>query len=160
MRPSGSARARLDFTDVESPDTKDRIEKFSCQKSEENFSSIMIQSKNKENNGETQANSQGNREKNLYHALMQNELQGCYTKIEILLKLLSRRRHQPNSDKRRKYLCEAFDRVLSENARSTIIPAHIDNFTKLAKVTKITAKSCPKNPQKECGQTFRSQIEA
>ena len=28
MRPSGSARARLDFTDVESPDTKDRIEKF------------------------------------------------------------------------------------------------------------------------------------
>ena len=57
MRPaSGSARARLDFTDVETPDTKS--------------------TRNKENAGETAANAQGNRENNLYQALMQNELQG------------------------------------------------------------------------------------
>lgn len=59
MRPaSGTARARLDFTDVES--------------------SPSAKSKNKENNqqGETAANAQGNRENNLYQALMQNELQG------------------------------------------------------------------------------------
>ena len=59
MRPaSGSARARLDFTDVETPDTKSNAQR------------------NKENTGETAANAQGNRENNLYQALMQNELQG------------------------------------------------------------------------------------
>ena len=55
IRPSGSARARLDFTDVESPDPKN---------------------KNKENTQENGQSGQGTRERNLYHALMQNELQG------------------------------------------------------------------------------------
>lgn len=54
IRPSSGARARLDFTEIESPNSKQ---------------------KNKENQNES--NSQTNREKLLYQSLIQNELQGA-----------------------------------------------------------------------------------
>ena len=55
IRPSSGARARLDFSEIESPNSKQ---------------------KNKENQNES--NSQTNREKLLYQSLLQNELQGIW----------------------------------------------------------------------------------